>query len=402
MQIASSTPASPPVRDIIIGGGIAAVETLIALYETSPRHLDVTLVSASDTLTYRPSALSEPFGLGPATSYPLATVCADHGARFVGARCERVRPEAHEIDLDDGSVLPYDLLVVAVGAHTVPAFEHGTTFDPSHPLDDFDELLRDVGEGLAPSVAILVPGSVSWTLPAYELALMTAGRKRGGPLGTVSVCVVTHEPMPLAAFGTEASSMVADVLAEAGVQIRTGVRPHLLNATAMHADGLHLRADRIVSLPHVVGPAVPGLPCDADGFVPVDAFGRVPGLDDVYAAGDGTTLPIKQGGLAAQLADVVAWHIVSRTAGERDPEPLRPVLRGLLRTDDGPRYLLAELEDPEGTSTWSDRPLWWPASRIASRWCSPYLARLDAARVRKASLVGVTPDLDRSWSHSVR
>jgi sulfide:quinone oxidoreductase len=400
--MAASPSTSSPLRIVIAGGGIAAVEALIALYETSPRRLAMTLVSASDMLTYRPSALGEPFGLGPTVRYPLSTVCADHGGAFIHARVDRVRPGEHEVDLDDGRVLGYDILVVAVGARTVPAYEHGTTFDPAHALDDFDELLRDVAEGLAPSVAIIVPGSVSWTLPAYELALMTARHETRTPLGKARVSLVTHEPTPLAVFGPTASAMAARVMDEAGVAVRTGVRPHLLSATAMHADGVHLAAHRLVSLPHVQGPAIPGLPCDGDGFVRVDEFGRVPDVADVYAAGDGTTLPIKQGGLAAQLADVVAWHIVSTTTGERDPEPLRPILRGLLRTADGPRYLLADLSDPEGTSTWSDQPLWWPASRIASRWASPYLARLDAAHARKAALVSDAPNLDRSWSQSVR
>ena len=56
------------------------------------------------------------------------------------------------------------------------------------------------------------------------------------------------------------------------------------------------------------------------------------------------------------------------------------MLRGLLRTEDGPRYLRAELSDPDGTSTLSEAPLWWPPSKIASIWLSPQLALLDAAR----------------------
>jgi sulfide:quinone oxidoreductase len=387
--------SSKPLRVIVAGGGIAAVETLIALYETSPRRMALTLVSASDTFTYRPSALGEPFGLGSTLRYPLSEVCVDHAARFVHARVQRVRADDHEVDLDDGTALPYDLLVVAVGARTVPAFERCTTFDPAASPADFEALLEDVTGGSATSVAVIVPASVSWTLPAYELALLTTQHRRETRAHEVRVTVVTHEPRPLVAFGQLAGSQAQAVLAEAGVRIRVAVPPHLLEPEATNAD-------RVVALPHVAGPAIAGLPHDAGGFLPIDDFGRVPGVPDVYAAGDGTTLPIKQGGLAAQLADVVAWHIVSRTTGERDPEPLRPVLRGLLRTPDGPRYLLADLADPEGTSTWSDQPLWWPPSRIASRWASPYLARLDAARSRKATLVGAASVTDRSWSQSGR
>ena len=65
------------------------------------------------------------------------------------------------------------------------------------------------------------------------------------------------------------------------------------------------------------------------------------------------------------------------TRGDTVSQPRR-VLRGLLRTADGPRYLRAELDDPERTSTISREPLWRPPSRIASLWLSPELERLDA------------------------
>ena len=39
---------------------------------------------------------------------------------------------------------------------------------------------------------------------------------------------------------------------------------------------------------------------------------RVRGLDDVYAAGDITNFPVKQGGIATQLADAAAEAIAAR------------------------------------------------------------------------------------------
>ena len=78
------------------------------------------------------------------------------------------------------------------------------------------------------------------------------------------------------------------------------------------------------------------------GFIPVDERFRVRDADDVFAVGDATAGAYKQGGLAAQHADVVAEEIAWRIGSERAPRPYRPVLRGLLRTVDGPRYLRAE------------------------------------------------------------
>ena len=80
------------------------------------------------------------------------------------------------------------------------------------------------------------------------------------------------------------------------------------------------------------GPRIDGLPADANGFIPVDDHGRVKGTEDVYAAGDGTNFPIKQGGLGTQQADAVAPHIAHRLGASVEPEPFRPVLRGKLLT----------------------------------------------------------------------
>ncbi len=64
----------------------------------------------------------------------------------------------------------------------------------------------------------------------------------------------------------------------------------------LEPDGPSLQPDHLVALPRLVGPRLGGLPHDGDGFIEVDDHGRVEGLDSVWAAGDCTTFPIKQGG----------------------------------------------------------------------------------------------------------
>jgi hypothetical protein len=107
----------------------------------------------------------------------------------------------------------------------------------------------------------------------------------------------------------------------------------------------------------------------------VDLHGRVEGQDDVYAAGDATTSPIKQGGIATQQADAAAEAIAARAGAPVDPKPFRPVLRGLLLTGSTPRYMRAEVSGGRGED-WavSEQALWWPPSKIAGRWLAPYLA----------------------------
>ena len=112
----------------------------------------------------------------------------------------------------------------------------------------------------------------------------------------------------------------------------------------------------------------------SDDFIPVDAVGRVTGLEDVYAAGDITTFPVKQGGLAAQEADVAAARIAADAGADVAPQTFEPVLRGLLLSG-SPLYFRAEVSGGRGPASTADpEPLWWPAAKIASRYLSPYLA----------------------------
>lgn len=132
-----------------------------------------------------------------------------------------------------------------------------------------------------------------------------------------------------------------------------------------------------MSVPHLEGRGIPGLPCDERGFIPVDGFGRIPGLDDVYAAGDGTTFPVKQGGIAAQQADAVAEAIAARAGAPVEPKPFRPVLRGLLLTGREPTFMRAEISGGHGeTSTVASHALWWPPGKIAGKYLAPHLAGL--------------------------
>jgi sulfide:quinone oxidoreductase len=136
-----------------------------------------------------------------------------------------------------------------------------------------------------------------------------------------------------------------------------------------------LPVDRIVTQPRLVGPRLRGIPAGRDGFINTDGHGRLAGLDGVFAAGDATGFPIKQGGLAAQQADAVAEAIAATVGGDVEPQPFRPVLRGLLLTGGRERYLRADISGEAGDdSAISSTTLWWPPDKIAGHYLAPYLS----------------------------
>ena len=294
--------------------------------------------------------------------------------------------------LASGGELRYGALVVAVGARPARALPRGITFGEPGSRDALQGMLADLEEGYLERVAFVVPPGSSWPLPLYELALMTAAEVRGMGMDRAEFTLVSTERTPLSVFGSQASESVAELLEEAGIEFAGGDYANLDGDKLLLTPGQRvIDAQRVVSLPMLLGPAVDGLPGDQNGFVPVDAHGRVGGLDDVYAAGDATTYPIKQGGLATQQADAVAEAIAARAGAAVVPQPARPVLRGVLLTGGAKRFLRHELGGEDDGEA-GERALWWPPNKIAGRYLSPYLHGRDEAALlaRSGERVAVT------------
>ncbi|MDX6541179.1 MAG: sulfide:quinone oxidoreductase [Gaiellales bacterium] len=366
----------PQHRVVVAGGGVAGLETVMALRALAGSRVDIKLISPDADFVYRPLSVAEPFGLVSPVRYPLASVAEDFQAELVQDKLESVDPDERRVRLAGGAEVEYDSLVVALGARAHPAWDHVPTFGGSGDAERTAELVRSVERGEIGSVAFVVPRGVTWPLPIYELALMTAASARRAG-AKAEIAVFTPEADPLAIFGREASSVVAAALDAAGVQIARGVTIDVTpqNDLVIPSEDTPLRFEYVLAAPLLKGPAVAGLPSDSRGFIPIDGHGRVRDLVDIFAAGDGTDFPVKQGGVAAQQAVAVAETIAQRAGAAVEPRGFRPVLRTRLLTGDGSRFLHGEESGAvEGVSRASDRPLWWPSHKIAAAHLAPYLA----------------------------
>jgi sulfide:quinone oxidoreductase len=276
----------------------------------------------------------------------------------------------------DGDRLPYDDLVLALGARPMAGMPGALTFRGPADVERMRSALEELERQGGGRVIFTSRAVTSWTLPLYELALLTErwAREREVPL---EVWIVTPEPSPLGVFGPEVSADVARLLSERGIVLRTGSVPEAADGGALTIpiEG-SVPADLVVAMPVLVGSEIAGIPHDDMRFVPVDEFCRVAGLSGVYAVGDMTSHPIKQGGLATQQADVAAACIAGAAGAAVTPEPYRPVLRGLLLTGDTPRFLqsldASDMPSPlDGESTLAP---WWPADKIVATHLGNYLA----------------------------
>jgi sulfide:quinone oxidoreductase len=376
-----AAPSSHRTRVLIAGAGVAGMEAALALRAFAAERVEVELLEPARELVIAAESTAGPFGRRP-RAMPLAPLAERSGARLRPERLHEVLADDGLALTDGGAALGFDRLVVAVGARAEPVMDGAVTFAGPADVAVVRRMLRRVvrggRSGLQTRLAFVVPPGAVWPLPAYELALQTDRLlRRRGVRDRVSLILVTAEDAPLGVFGTLTSEAVADDLLRAGIALRAGaiVRDWSWGRLTLTPEE-HVAVDRVVALPRQRGPAIPGLPCDAQGFVRGGADGRVAGRPDVFVVGDAGSFPVKQGGIACQQADAVARLIAHELGAPVAPIAFEPVLRGWLWDGDGGRFMRADLAGGRSESagvTSRRTPLWSPAEKVACRFLSAAL-----------------------------
>ena len=358
---------------LIAGGGIAGLEALLALQDLAEDRVDITLLAREPEFTYRPMIVEEPFSRTPAERHDLALLARDLGASFVQGSLSEIRAEEHRAVLSDGSELGYDTAVICVGAKTRPAYPSATTLRSWAEPIEIDEAIDAAATHASRTLTFVVPPGIVWSLPLYELALLSRIRAEERSL-PVEIQIITPESQPLGIFGSVAAEAVAELLRVRKIEVRCDTMLTEQDGKFLVTPGSErIEAGAVVALPLLSGPQVAGLPADENGFIPIDEYAEVPGAPDVFAAGDGTIFPIKQGGLGTQQADAAAEMIASRTGAHVDPQPFRPVLRGKLITGNESLNLTNEISGGRGEGAASPYYLWWPPKKVAGKYLAPFL-----------------------------
>lgn len=368
-----------PTRVLLAGGGFAAVEAILALRELMGEAVQMTLLAPEPRLAYRPAATVEAFGSMPSRAYDLKAICADLGVDYRRDRLEAVAASQHRVRLASYASLDYDVLILALGARATVAIPGALTFRDQRDIPQFRGLLSELRAGAAGRIVFAVPSGCTWPLALYELALMAAAYadENGVP---AEISLATPAKAPLELFGAQASRRVAGLLAEREVRFHGGFAPAYVRrdgALVLHFDGA-LQADRVVAVPQLRGPRISGVPGDWWSFAPTGPGGRIEGLEDVYAAGDMTSFPIKQGGLAAQQADEIAADIATAHGLDVPAPPAERVVRARLLGGANPLFLCVvldrrgqpiessiEREDPGETQD--------DSAKVIGRYLTPYL-----------------------------
>jgi sulfide:quinone oxidoreductase len=372
---------------LIAGSGIAGIEAALALRELAGDRVEVELCDPRREFVFRPFAVGEPYGAARIFRYDLGRMAERCGASFHTDGIASVDAENKFAVTRDGERLPYDHLVIAAGVRMLWGVPGAVTFWGVADEGRVGDVVADLRAGRLARLVFTMPAGHSWALPLYELALFGATALAKGGGGSTRLTVVTPEEAPLAVFGRRAGAQVGDLLAERGIEVICGAHPVRFDAGRLRiAPGGEIEADAVIGLPRLEGRRIAGVPHDAGGFIGVDEHGRGIGLRHVFAAGDVTNFPVKQGGIATQQADAVAEAIAAAVGAEVEPHPFEPVLRGVLWTGSEPRYLYGRLTGGHGeASGLSDRPQDPRQNgKVAGRYLTSFLgslaAELDAKR----------------------
>lgn len=386
-------PGNEPFRVLIAGGGVAALEVVLALRELDPeRRLAIDMLTDADRFQLVALSVNQPFGSDPPPSVSLDSFCREQGCTHHRERFAEIWPDSQRALTESGEELPYDALVVCPGARhntpraerVLPSGERALVFNGPDRVADVRRLVRDA-HGADGEIVFEIPAGPSWPLPLYELAMLAAHELRAT---RARVAVASPEAEPLEVLGPEGSRQVAALLDGFGVRF-VSTRDAAPPPTSLR-----------VTLPELDVPEIPGVPQGPNGFIPTGPDMRVPGAGPVWAAGDATWFPLKQGGIAAQQADVAATQI-AELAGleplERAPRTFRPAIRAALMTPEGPRYLRTVADAPVQSD---DAPLWWPPAKVAGRLLAPYLARRHDPTYDVGELRDIDPGSERESDHA--
>jgi sulfide:quinone oxidoreductase len=321
-------------RIVILGGGTGGTMAANRLRRRFDAHeAEIHVVDRDDKHVYQPGLLFVPFGMAQLEEIvrPRRRQLRN-GIIFHENEVAEVWTERDELLIDDGTVLPYDLLVVASGVRLQPEETEGLTgpgwnervftFYSPEGADGLRGALERFGGGRL--VVNLVDMPIKCPVAPLEFAFLADWylRERGIRSRTE---LVYATPLDGAFTKPIASKQLAGLLAEKEIELVTEFNAGEVDGIGgklSSYDGRELEFDLLVTIPlHGGGAYVersPGLG-DALGFVPTDKRTlQTPARPNVFALGDATDLPTSKAGSVTHFEAEVLTENVARYFADKE------------------------------------------------------------------------------------
>ncbi len=301
---------------VILGAGTGGMPAAYELREKLDKSHRITVVNAVDYFQFVPSNpwLAVGWRDRASITFPIRPHLEKKGIDFVAQRVSRIDAEGNALALQDGSMLPYDYLIITTGPKL--AFDEVPGAGPEghtqsiclvdhaeQAFERYQEFLKDPG----PAIIGAMPGASCFG-PAYEFSfIFNTDLKRRKLRNKVPITYVTSEPyighLGLGGVGDSKSMLESefrnnDVKWICNAKV-TRVEAGKMFVTELDEQGALKKEHELpfkfsMMLPAFKGvdpvAAVEGL-CNPRGFVLIDEFQRSKKYRNIFAAGVCVAIP---------------------------------------------------------------------------------------------------------------
>jgi len=320
---------------VILGGGTAGTLTSAKMRRALPRdEWTITIVDQDDDHLYQPGLLFVPFGLyGRDDVIRSRARYVPEGVDLLLSGIDVIEPDENRVRLTDGTLLPYDFLVIATGSRIVPSELEGLTgpgwqqsiFDfytldgalkLHRALEDFEggRLVVDVAE-----LPIKCP-----VAPLEFLFLADWYFHQRGMRDKVELVYAT--PLDGAFTKPTASAMLGGLLEEKGIRVETTFAAGSVDSEKRILtswDDREIPYDLLVSVPTNMGSEAIERSDMGDElcFVPTDKHTlQAQVATNVFVIGDATNLPSSKAGSVAHFqGEVLEQNLLAAIVGRELP-----------------------------------------------------------------------------------
>ena len=287
--------------------------------------IEITVVDEDDVHVYQPGLLFLPFGM-----YDADDIVKPRGnqlpssAHYVQARVAQVDSAQSRVLLENGSAIPYDVLIIATGTRTVPEETEGMT-GPGWQETVFDWYTLAGAGGLARALAGFKGGNLVISITDMPIKCPVAPLEfafladwylqERGMRDKVTISYVT--PLDAAFTKKACAKALAHLLEDKGIQLVTEFATGSIDGAAgklVSFDQREVPFDLLAVVPVHAGAAflrkTPGL-ADAMGFVRTDpATLQSRHQPNIFALGDATDVPASKAGSVAHFeAEVLEKNV---------------------------------------------------------------------------------------------
>lgn len=388
-------------RILILGAGLGGTIAAYEIEEAVRGKATVQVVSDSPVFSFVPSNpwVAVRWREAEEIQLELAPIFARKGIGFMPVGARRVHPAENRVELNDGSSISYDYLVLATGpalafdeipglgpdGHTVSICQ---TAHAEAAAEAFDRFVADPG----PIVVGAAQGASCFG-PAYEFAMILDTELRRRRIrDKVPMTFVTPEPyighLGLDGVG-DTRSMLESELRQRHIKWITSARTTAVERGKMHVE--QLDHDGSVTSKHSLDfrfammlPAFRGIPAVAGiegltnprGFILIDGRQRNPAYPNIFALGvcvaippvGPTPVPVgvpKTGFMIESMASAVAANLRTLIEGREAAAEASWNAICLADFGDGGVAFIAQPQIPPRNVNWSSEGRWVHLAKVA-------------------------------------